>query len=89
MSNAEHICVLVSEGEGCSAPPPFLQRLAEDEGDSRTLEVASFQALTCFFDKMRRSHSLVSMDRGQSSISEEVQQGLSSRLRGQRGRLDL
>jgi hypothetical protein len=27
------------------------------------------------------------MDRGQSSGSEEVQQGLPSRLRGQRGRL--
>ena len=90
LSNAEHICVLVNEGEGyCSASPPFLQGLAEDEGDSRTFEAAGFQAPTFFFDKMGRCHSPVPMDWGQSSSSEEVQQGLPSRLRGQRGRLNL
>jgi hypothetical protein len=91
MSNSEHICGLVNECEGYySAPPPLLQRLAEDEGDSRTLEAAVFPALTFFFDQMERSHYHdVSMDRGQSSTSEEVQQGLPSRLRRERGRLDL
>jgi hypothetical protein len=73
LSNAEHICVLVNEGEGyCSAPSPFLQRLAEDEGYSRTLEAAGFQAPALFFDKMGRCHSPFRMDRGQSNSYEEV-----------------
>jgi hypothetical protein len=51
LSNAEDICVLVNEGEGYrSAPPPFLQRLAEDERDSRTFEGTGFQAPTFFFE---------------------------------------
>jgi hypothetical protein len=47
------------------------------------------KAPTFLFDKMGRSHSPVPMDRGQSSSYEEVQQGVPSRLRGQRGRLEL
>jgi hypothetical protein len=83
MSNAENICVVVNEGERyCSAPLPFPQRLAEDEGDSRTLEASGFQAPTFFFDKMG-SHPPIPLDRGQERSFEEVQQGLPSRLRGQ------